>query len=201
MDLDQCFATHESRLIERFAHGLHGRTALVIDAWPTRPLPVLPLPEVLVLPPLCWPDGCRGTTSRAWPYATGGVDVVLWRHAHECWPLPESLLAETDRVLGPDGLLLIVGFRLLGGRLCHLVDPGLRFPPRTPRGVGAGLTRLGFEKQRAPARTASGRGWGLPLLTAELRSRMPPGFLLNPAGRDWPHLSPNRLSWPLRRVA
>ncbi len=200
MDLERRFAAQERRLIEGVGPSLRGCRSVVVDAWPARTLPVLPFAELRVLPPAYWPDGHRGT-SRSWPYATGGTDLVIWRHAHEYWPLPESLLVETDRVLGPDGLLLILGFHPLGHWLCHLVDPGLRLPPRTPRGFGAGLARFGFERHKPTVRTARGPGLELPLLSVELRSRVRPGVILHPAGRDWPRLSPNTLTWPTRRVA
>jgi hypothetical protein len=200
LDLEQRFAAQERRLIEGVSPRLRGRLSVVVDAWPARKLPALPLAELRILPAACWPDGQRGT-SRSWPYATGGTDLVVWRHAHECWPLPESLLVETDRVLGPDGLLLILGFRPLAHWLCHLVNPGLRLPLRTPHGLGSGLVRLGFERQYLPARTVRREGFELPLLSVELRSRARSGVILDPAGRDWPRLSPNTLSWPTRRVA
>lgn len=46
----------------------------------------------------------------AMPFAEDSIDVALLPHVLEFYPHPEAILAETFRVLLPEGVLLILGF-------------------------------------------------------------------------------------------
>lgn len=100
-------------------------------------------------------DACGPATLRAkgheLPIATHSVDLVLLPHVLEFSPEPHAVLREVDRILMPEGRLLIVGFNpwsLWGVR--SAVGPGRDEAPWNGRflsllRVKDWLTLLGFE--------------------------------------------------------
>jgi SAM-dependent methyltransferase len=70
--------------------------------------------------------------------ATDSADVVLLPHTLEFTPSPHALLREVDRILRPDGHLLILAFNPGGPwGIRHLLTPG-GFPPGALRLIGEG---------------------------------------------------------------
>lgn len=103
--------------------------------------------------------GAGGTVigaDRAFPVATDSIDTVFLPHTLDFAADPRQVLSETERVLIPEGRVIILGYNPWGGRgLWHLfrrrggeVPGGGAFLGR--RRVAEWLSRLGFdiEQQR-----------------------------------------------------
>jgi SAM-dependent methyltransferase len=119
----------------------------------------------------------------ALPIASAGVDAVLLPHTLELVDDPYSVLREADRVLRPDGLLLILGFNPWSGwGLRRLAARGLErpvFPPGFKRMISEARARdwvalLGFDVDQS-----SGYLGLLPMARAgvEPRYRQRPGIM------------------------
>lgn len=100
------------------------------------------------------PTGARHgiqAQAAALPFASGSVDVIIIPHALEFSKQPEAMLEEVERVLIPEGKLIIAGFNpwSLWG-LWRLLPPARKNPPWNGRFYGAmtlgrWLSTQGFE--------------------------------------------------------
>ncbi|MCK7576079.1 MAG: class I SAM-dependent methyltransferase [Chromatiales bacterium] len=100
-------------------------------------------------------DGVRGPTvigdPTALPLASDSIDAVLLPHVLEYSDQPRAILAEVERVLIPEGRLVLLGFNPLSlWGLGHLGWPACRRPPWNGRWrlavqVERWLTEQGFE--------------------------------------------------------
>jgi SAM-dependent methyltransferase len=73
----------------------------------------------------------------ALPFASDSIDAVVLPHTLECVDDPHAVLREAERVLRPEGILMILGFNPWSGwgmrrALAHAMD-GPAFPPGTQR--------------------------------------------------------------------
>lgn len=105
-------------------------------------------PDEVASPGLSRASRVRVSSLEELPFAAQSLDLVALPHALECAADPHAVLREADRVLRPEGRLLIAGFNpisLWGARPSFL--------PRGGRPIGAPRLRdwlrlLGFEVDR-----------------------------------------------------
>ena len=105
-------------------------------------------PDLVALPGLLGAAEVRVANLEELPFAAQSLDLVALPHALECAADPHAVLREVDRILRPEGRLLVAGFNpisLWGARSSFL--------PRGSRLIGAPRLRdwlrlLGFEVDR-----------------------------------------------------
>ncbi|HHJ19535.1 MAG TPA: class I SAM-dependent methyltransferase, partial [Gammaproteobacteria bacterium] len=100
---------------------------------------------------LCQPE--------ALPFTAGSIDLIVLTHVLECSGDPHAVLRECERVLVPEGHLLIVGldpWTLWGG--WQLLKRH-RFPLYDQRRVRDWLELLGFELNHSQLLTTIKSGW------------------------------------------
>lgn len=74
-------------------------------------------------------DGAMRARPEELPIADQGIDLAVLPHALEFSPSPHQLLREVERVLRPEGRLLLAGFNPLSlWGLKRAVGPGLAYP-------------------------------------------------------------------------
>ncbi len=158
------------------------------------------------------PGVCAVGAWDALPLATHSVDVLLLPHTLEQAYSPHALLREVDRVLRPDGKLVILGLSPYSPMGVRRVVTGRRFPPAVSRFVSEHRVRdwlqlldcqvrrnhrflFGWPMQRGPgdARQAAIDTWcdrWLPLPVAS-------GYLLV-ANKRQARINAQRLRWRRR---
>jgi SAM-dependent methyltransferase len=137
--------------------------------------------------------------------ATDCADVVLLPHTLEFTPSPHALLREVDRILRPDGHLLILSFNPGSPwGIRHVVTPG-GFPPGALRLIGAGrladwLQLLSFDVDpvghycHVPPLKRCGESTAVPAGAARWLPFLSGGYLINARKRIHP-LTPIRPAW------
>ncbi|MGF1546206.1 MAG: class I SAM-dependent methyltransferase [Thiotrichales bacterium] len=108
----------------------------------------------------CERDGGVCCTAEAMPFATDALDLLILPHTLELSEDPRAVLREVDRVLVPDGRLLIIGMDpwTLWNGLQRL--KGRRYPFHTQGRIKDWLDLLGLEQERSALLPVS--RWNLP---------------------------------------
>lgn len=210
--LGRCFLRSERRLVRQALEQRFGQDMVQIGAWGD-PRGFLRGARTQRRSLVDWRPG-RGQQVTSDPdglaLATDAVDIVLLPHTLELVQSPHSLLREVDRVLRPDGHLLILGFN--GGSLWglrQLLSAG-GFPAGTRRVFREGRLRDWLELLSFEMGSASRYGCYLPISGARLGVTdysplarwVPPltgGFLLCAQKRIQP-LTPIRQRWRRPRL-
>jgi SAM-dependent methyltransferase len=138
----RCLAA-EQRLVRRALDRLFGEQLLQIGIW-GNPHSFVASARTHQAATLDWradarPDICSHTDQLA--VATDSVDVALLPHTLELIPSPHALLREIDRVLRPDGYLVILSFSPSGPwGFRHLLSRD-GYPPGHERMIREGRLR------------------------------------------------------------
>lgn len=149
-----------------------------------------------------WAPALRVADYRALPFASHSIDLVVLAHQLELSEDPHQLLREVDRVLRPDGHLIVVGLNpwsLWGLRQLLPAWPVRPFIPPHGSWIAAPQVRdwirlLDFE----PAATVYGC-YALPLKRAEWLARSS-RLLERPGDRWWPVCGAAYLQQAVKRV-
>lgn len=210
--LGRCFLRSERRLVRQALEQRFGVDMVQIGAWGD-PRGFLRGARTQRRTLLDWRPG-RGQDVTSEPdalaLATDAADIILLPHTLELVQSPHSLLREVDRVLRPDGHLLVLGFN--GGSLW-----GLRqllsisgFPAGTRRVFREGRLRDWLELLSFEIGSTKRYGGYLPISAARLGVTdhnplvrwLPPlagGFLMGAQKRTQP-LTPMRQRWRRPRL-
>ena len=142
--------------------------------------------------------------------AADSADAILLPHTLEFTPSPHGLLREVDRVLRPDGYLIILSFNPGGAwGMRHLVTPG-GYPPGARRLIRKGrlsdwLELLSFDVESPrhychllPISRFSEHG-AQPTAAASWLPFLAGGYLISARKRVHP-LTPIRPAWRQRRL-